>query len=89
MSTKQIAALLLAVISARCDIECPAIQKAIDDMAEPFREGRRGLLSYLRQEAMFGTPATSMNSLCNYMSQDWAKVDLKRATGRTREQWGF
>lgn len=89
MSTKTIAKMILVAVTANCDYPCPAVQKAIDDMAMPFRDGRRGLLEYLRQEAQNPTDPVRAGSLVEYMHQEWYRIDLKRATGRTVEEWGF
>jgi len=79
--TRVNARLIYVAIAARCDIQCPRIQNAIDAMAQDFRDGRAGLLRYLRREGDTPTPPERMGSLISYILEVWQPY-LKDATGQ-------
>lgn len=66
--------------SLRFDFECPAVQVAIDQMAEEFREGRQGLIEYLKREIRYPSAHGSMNSVTCAVLERWQK-SLPVATG--------
>ena len=77
---KNLAALFTATISAKMDECCPAVQRAIDEIA---KDGWHGDRAYMLECLSRFTDADLFNDIMN----GWAKKQLKRATGRSREEW--
>lgn len=73
-----------SAIEARCDIQCPAVQNAIDSIAAEFSCGlgdRARLLDALRSERN-----TDLD-FCDWVMVAWGRAPLKLATGRDRDEW--
>lgn len=82
VNTKTVAQMMLNAFAARCEtVTCPATQNAVDALSAEFNEGRDGAIAFLRAEAVRPT------DLCDRLLVAWANIDLKRATGKTREEW--
>lgn len=72
--------LFLHNLKGRCDEQCSAIQCAIDAMQEAnYYPSRARMIEHLARI----TPG----DLCDALMVAWPRVDLKRATGRDRDQW--
>jgi hypothetical protein len=69
-------------VSNRSSIECPAMWTAIDRILEG--EGFRGVSGML--EAMSGANYTALDFNSALLSA-WKPADIKRASGRSRDQW--
>lgn len=86
LTLAQLCTALHQCVSARCDVECPRVQKAIDDMAGCLGLGGRAqLLAALLVGRRDGAVARQMHFA---LMEAWVKPHvLEWATGRSRDQW--
>lgn len=90
LGTKKAAALMLRAIQDRLAHQYgydPSVQNAIEAMASEFREGIPGLLAMLRSEASRPRDPAMSGSLIDSVLIQWARVDLSKATGHSRDWW--
>lgn len=92
LSYERVALMMLRALEYNADIQDPAIQGAIDEFASPWRDGRAGLFEFLRSEAKssLGNGDRWAHSIGGMLAGDWVYVKdvyIKRATGKTRQQW--
>lgn len=69
-----------ATIKGRMDEQCPAIQSAIDVVAQAWSGDRQRMIVAL-------TTGFGSDTLFNDIMNGWAAADLKRATGIDRAGW--
>jgi len=77
--------LFLAILSARCDVPCPATQDAIDDIARGNGQSRKQLLDWIpiaRGADFFDFILVACGN-----RKGGRPAPLSRATGRSREEW--
>lgn len=71
--------LFRACVAARCDLECPATQNAIDRLAAENGQDRARMLDWLTR--------VTAAELCDALMVAWGRAPLTLATGRPRDEW--
>lgn len=75
-------AMFTDAISAQCDVQCPAVQNAIDRIvAGEYFRGRDGMLEALR------CPIYRRSDFVSALLSAWKPHDISLATGRDLDGW--
>jgi len=81
---------MLAAILRACEYPCPAMQDAVDRLADEFGDPNDQSMPActIRRDRMINwLVCASRTQLCDKIMCAWARAPLKRATGLDRDQW--
>lgn len=71
--------LFLATVETNCDSYCPAVQRAVDELAKEYGSDRARMLDHLRR--------ATRSELHELVMVAWVRAPLTLATGKTRSEW--